>query len=240
MAKNSTFRARWRALRRETPTMLTSGESKKPQRFRAKSGDRMGSVASFQRQSLVRVGFVGIAFMTAVVVSGCSVDVVHATPSPSISTQVSAPPVSVPPVTASATPQNPGSAKPSGTKTAAPNTGPVTENDLARRSYYADKVEIVTGCPTGAITLERTNTVTRITEYCEDVTIEAPYVTLIAERIGTLTVRDGASSGHFIVRQVSSATLEAPYSFLYWDGGNPEIDVSGYQSVAKPNPVPEG
>ena len=111
--------------------------------------------------------------------------------------------------------------------------------DLARRSYYANEVEVTTGCPGGTLTLNRTRVITRLTENCHKVVVDAPFTTLLAEKVDILTVSQNSGMGHFIIREIGSAKVEAPFSYLYWDRGNPKLDVTGFRTVAKPNPVSE-
>lgn len=193
----------------------------------------MGRWSSAEQRVAIRIGLIGVVVLSVLTVSGCAVDLVHGVAAPSGAATFSDPPVSELPEQPEEDIEPP---DPEATDSAAEQA---SETDLARRSYYADKVEVTTGCPQGRLTLSKSQTVTRITEDCHKVTVTAAFVTVLAEKIDILTVKNTAGMGHFIVRELDSVRLEAAFSFLYWDRGNPDLAVTGFRSIAKPNPVSE-
>lgn len=172
-----------------------------------------------------------------VVFSGCSVELVPANAPSQPSTEPAGPQTSpvvttTPEATASAT------AEPTPTSTYHKPDNP-TEKDLARRSYYSDEIEVTTGCPGGKLTLDQSSRVTAITDDCREVRVTAPFTTLLAEKVDTLIIEDTASLGHFIIREIGTARVEAPFNHVYWDRGTPRLKVTGFRCVIKPNPVSE-
>lgn len=195
---------------------------------------------------LISAGLVAGAVAMAVAVGGCSVELVHTRPTASDAATDEA---TDPAPETSESPQEPEDSSPSASAPSGPapsGSAPTQsdgedadEIDLARRSYYADEVEVTTGCPDGVLTLDRTQVVTRLTENCHKVIVDASFTTLLAEKVDILTVSQASGMGHFIIREVGSARVEAPFSYLYWDRGNPKLKVTGFKTVAKPNPVSE-
>lgn len=182
---------------------------------------------------------VALAIAAMLLVTGCGVDVVRLAPGP---TQVtSAPAVDGPAVepVASSTEPSSSATDPVDPSPSASQTGQPTERDLARRSYYADKVDVTTGCPGGEIVLDQSMRVTRLTEPCDRVIVTAPFTTLIAGTVGTLDIRSGASHGHFLIGRIGVGKIDAPFNKVYWDAGNPRLTVTGFKCVVKPNPVKE-
>jgi cytoskeletal protein RodZ len=184
------------------------------------------------RKLIPAVLVAGIVAM-ALTVSGCSVDLVH---TESAASEAASDETTEVPET-SESPQEPTDSPSASAPTQ--SSDPDGETDLARRSYYANEVEVTTGCPGGTLTLDRTQVITRLTENCHKVVVDAPFTTLLAEKVDILTVSQNSGMGHFIIREIGSAKVEAPFSYLYWDRGNPKLDVTGFQTVAKPNPVSE-
>lgn len=175
------------------------------------------------------------AFSAAVLLlSGCSVELVSAKPPNQPSADVQSPQTS--PATTDAS--EPTTSAPTPTSTYVKPDDP-TEKDLARRSYYADEIEVTTGCPDGKLTLDQTGRVTAITEDCHEVRVTASFTTLLAERIDNLIVEDTASLGHFIIREIGTARIDAPFNHVYWDRGKPRLTVTGFHCEVKPNPVSE-
>lgn len=171
------------------------------------------------------------------VLSGCSVELVSAT--------APVPPPAEPP-SAAITPTTPTAPEVTTPTTSAPSPTSTykkpdnpTEKDLARRTYYADEIEVTTGCPGGKLTLDQSSRVTAITEDCHEVRVTAPFTTLLAEKIDILIIEDTASLGHFIIREIGTATVDAPFNHVYWDRGTPRLKVTGFRCVIKPNPVSE-
>jgi len=168
--------------------------------------------------------------------SGCGVEVVGPTPLPGPSVAdpatPSEPAESEAPAVVDIDPS--ASPEPSETKEAEP-----TEKDLARRSYYADKVELTTGCPTGRVRIDESMRVTRITEDCDQVIVSAAFTTLLAEHVGTLTIKNTAAHGHFLMGSIGKATVAAPFNHVYWDSGRPVLNVTGFKCVVEPNPAKE-
>lgn len=171
------------------------------------------------------------------VLSGCSVELVAANPPDQPTTQRQAP-QSTPTMTAADDETTPAAPVPDPTSTYVKPDSP-TEQDLARRAYYADEIEVTTGCPGGKITLDQSTRVTAITEDCHEVRVTAPFTTLLAEKIDILIVENTASLGHFIIREIGTARIEAPFNHVYWDRGKPQLKVTGFHCVIKPNPVSE-
>lgn len=186
------------------------------------------------QRMLIRAGLLAVVAAVTVSSSGCSVEMVPATTSAAGSQTPGAQNSTQP-----SEPRDGGTTKAPTVQVTAIDPDESEETTLARRSHYAGEIEISTGCPDGVLTLSRTDTVTRLTENCHKVVVDAPYVTLLAEKVDVLIVNGAASSGHFIIRELGSATLDAPYSYLYWDRGTPRLSVSGYESFANPNPVSE-
>lgn len=124
------------------------------------------------------------------------------------------------------------SAQPSPVKPSGPNA-------KAHRSYYAGEVDITTGCPKGKIVIDQVHRTTVITEYCKEVIVTAPFSTVLAERVGTLKVESGASHSYFLIRELSTASLKAPFDHLYWDKGHPRVKITGFKTIARMNPVKE-
>ncbi len=171
------------------------------------------------------------------VLSGCSVELVSANAPDQPPADTQNPTVS--PTTAVAGDATPAAASaPAATSTYSKPDNP-TEKDLARRSYYADEIEVTTGCPGGKLALDQSSRVTAITEDCHEVRVTAPFTTLLAEKIDILIVEDTASLGHFIIREIGTARIEAPFNHVYWDRGKPQLKVTGFRCVIKPNPVSE-
>lgn len=179
--------------------------------------------------------------------SGCSVDVVSgqgATPAP-IQTQ-DADRASEPATAGSGEPTV--SAEPQASEPQASDTQPRASqpsvakptgpNAEAYRSYYADQIDVTTSCPGGEIVIGGGHTV-RITEACDKVTVTGSFSNVLAERVGTLIVTAEASHSYFLIRELASAKVEASFDHLYWDSGNPHVQVSGFKTVASPNPVKE-
>lgn len=176
--------------------------------------------------------------------SGCSVDVIApgqgAAPSatdtqPEVGepTESEEPAESVEPTdSAEPTSSEPASDAPSVKKPTGPNA-------KAYRSYYLDDVDVTTGCPDGEIVIDESMRTTVITEDCDKVTVTAPFNNVLAQRVGKLVVTYTGSNSYFLVTELGSATIEAPFDHLYWDKGNPRVKVSGLNTVAKPNPVKE-
>ncbi|HAM45455.1 MAG TPA: hypothetical protein DCM67_10615 [Propionibacteriaceae bacterium] len=171
------------------------------------------------------------------VLSGCSVELVSVNPPDQPPADLQSPSASSTP-TAAIGATTPAASAPSPASTYHKPDDP-TEKDLAQRSYYADEIEVTTGCPGGKLTLDQSSRVTAITEDCHEVRVTAPFTTLLAEKIDTLIVEDTASLGHFIIREIGTARIDAPFNHVYWDRGKPQLKVSGFRCVVKPNPVPE-
>ena len=184
------------------------------------------------RKLIPAVLVAGIVAM-ALTVSGCSVDLVH---TESAASEAASDETTEVPET-SESPQEPTDSPSASAPTQ--SSDPDGETDLARRSYYANEVEVTTGCPKGFLTLDRPQVITRLTEDCHKVVVDASFTTLLAEKVDILTVSQASGMGHFIIREIGSAKVEAPFSYLYWDRGNPKLDVTGFRTVAKPNPVSE-
>jgi hypothetical protein len=182
---------------------------------------------------------VALAFAAMLMVTGCGVDVIHLQPGP---TPVASAPTGEEPVSDPTTPPDEpsnGATDPVDPSPSASQTGDPTELDLARRSYYADKVDVTTGCPGGEIVLDQSMRVTRLTESCDRVIVTAPFTTLIAGPVGTLEIKSGASHGHFLIQRLGVGKIDAPFNKVYWDQGNPRLSVTGFKCVVKPNPVKE-
>lgn len=182
-------------------------------------------------------GWLGALSAAALLLSGCSVELVSASAPGQPRTDAQSPQTSAPTAEGneSATPTV---AAPSATSSYVKPDDP-TERDLARRSYYADEIEVTTGCPDGKLTLDQTGRVTEITEDCHEVRVTASFTTLLAERIDNLIVEDTASLGHFIIREIGTARIDAPFNHVYWDRGKPRLTVTGFRCEVKPNPVSE-
>lgn len=186
----------------------------------------------------IRRLYAPLALATAGVLalSGCGVEVVGSTPSPGPSVAAplasSVPAESETPAVVDVDPS--ASPEPSATEAAEP-----TEKDRARRSYYADEIDLTTGCPTGRVTIDQSMRVTRITEDCDQVIVTAAFTTLLAEHIGTLTIKNTASHGHFVIGSIGKATVAAPFNHVYWDSGRPVLNVTGFKCVVEPNPAKE-
>ncbi|MCE1174434.1 MAG: hypothetical protein LWW77_07485 [Propionibacteriales bacterium] len=179
-----------------------------------------------------------LAIAAMLALAGCGVDVIHAQPVPSPATSAPAAdgPVAEPTPTITETPGDTETVVPSPSES---QTGEPTELDLARRSYYADKVDVTTGCPGGEIVLDQSMRVTMLTEPCERVVVTNSFNTLLAGEVGTLEIREAASHGHFLIGQLGSAKVAAPFNKVYWDSGNPKLTVTGFKCVVKPNPAKE-
>lgn len=164
-----------------------------------------------------------VAVVVAATMSGCSVDVVTA-PIPS----------SVP-----ATPSPSSSEESSSDELNDPATAVATasESEKATRSYWESQVNLETECPGGRVVVSESRQVVKITARCQNVRVTAPFVTILAEDVGTLNVVYAGSFGHFIIRKLDRANVAAPFSYLYWDSGNPSVKVSGMRTVAKKNPT---
>jgi hypothetical protein len=121
----------------------------------------------------------------------------------------------------------------------ASEAGEPTQADLARRSYYDNSIDLTTGCPTGRIVIDQSMRVTKITEDCKEVIVTAAFTTLLAEHVGTLTIKNTASHGHFLIRSIDKATVAAAFNHVYWDSGKPSVNVTGFKCVVQPNPVKE-
>lgn len=171
------------------------------------------------------------------VLSGCSVELVSTSErdQPPSDTQS---PQTTPTTAAPANVTTPAVTTPPPTSTDQKPDEP-TEKDLARRSYYADEIATVTGCPGGKLTLDQSRQVTELIEDCHEVRVTAPFVTLLAEKIDILIIEDDAGSGHFIIREIGTARVDSAFNHVYWDRGMPELKVTGFRCVVKPNPVPE-
>lgn len=170
--------------------------------------------------------------------SGCSVDVIApgqgATPGPTDTQQALAEPTESAESTESVEPMSSDPASPS--PSVKKPTGP---NAKAYRSYYAGEADVTTGCPDGEIVIDQSMRTTVITEACDKVTVTAPFSNVLAQRVGKLVVTYTGSHSYFLVTELGSATIEAPFDHLYWDKGNPRVKVSGLNTVAKRNPVKE-
>jgi hypothetical protein len=185
---------------------------------------------------------VGVALMA---VSGCGVEVVHTSQagSPAQPSSLAVAPTPVPGIPASVS-ADPGdrpetSSAPEPSVSASKASRPTGPNAKAYRSYYADHIDITTGCPEGEIVIDQPNRTTVITEPCDKVTVTAPFNNVLAEKVGTLKVPFTGSGGYFLIRELGSADVKAPFDHLYWDKGTPRVKVSGLNTVAKPNPVKE-
>ncbi len=185
-------------------------------------------------QKLIPAALVAGIVAMALAVSGCSVDLVHTESAASEAASDEVTEVSA----TSESPQEP-TDSPAASEPTQSGDADTDEIDLARRSYYANQVEVTTGCPKGLLTLDRPQVITRLTEDCHKVIVDASFTTLLAEKVDILTVSKASGMGHFIIREIDSAKVEAPFSYLYWDRGNPKLDVTGFRTVAKPNPVSE-
>ncbi len=186
---------------------------------------------------MIRRLFAPLALTLASVLtlSGCGLEVVGPAPSsPSASpdgpvgTQASASAASVVDVDPSATPS------PSPTQDGEP-----TERDLARRSYYDDRIELTTACPTGRVVIDQSMRVTKITEDCKEVVVTGAFTTLLAQHIGTLKIEVTASHGHFIAASIGKADVAGAFNHIYWDSGEPALHVTGFKCVIQPNPAKE-
>ena len=161
-----------------------------------------------------------MAFMVASVLaalSGCSVDVVT-TPTTS----------GIPSPASSAAPSTAGTQ----------NGKDQTEAEAqASRSYWEPKVNVETACPGGSVVVTESGQVIKITTPCRRVTVDAPYVTVLAGDVGVFQATEDAGSGHFLIRKLDSATVLSSFSHLYWDQGTPKVSVSGLGTVARKNPT---
>jgi hypothetical protein len=112
----------------------------------------------------------------------------------------------------------------------------------ARRSHYADSIDLTLSCPTGelVITPDLTLKDIRVTEDCRKITVDAVAVDLLTEHVDTLIITPEGGADDVIVRSVNNIVINSDLCDLYWDQGKPKsIRNTGFGNHANPNPAPE-
>ncbi|MBU4250537.1 MAG: hypothetical protein KJ753_09490 [Actinobacteria bacterium] len=162
--------------------------------------------------------------LLALVLTGCSVEMVR-------------------PGSASSAPQA-GGEESAGANQADQSADPdVTESEdplqYARRSYYADKITATLDCANGEVVVDKSDQTVRITRDCAKVIIRAEYTDLLAEHVDSLLVEEAGEFSYVLLRSADTVVVAAEGTDVWWDEGNPTVDVAGFGSVANPNPVKE-
>jgi len=87
--------------------------------------------------------------------------------------------------------------------------------------------------------VDKSDQTVRITRDCAKVIIRAEYTDLLAEHVDSLLVEEAGEFSYVLLRSADTVVVAAEGTDVWWDEGNPTVDVAGFGSVANPNPVKE-
>lgn len=124
---------------------------------------------------------------------------------------------------------------------AVPAPAPAESDDplqYARRSYWATRITATTTCPTGEVVISGEDQNVQIAADCQRVVVKGSDTNVIAQRVGTLVVEEGADFGYLLLRSADTIDINGDQVTVYWDEGNPGVTMAG-NSTANPNPVKE-
>ncbi len=153
----------------------------------------------------------------AAALSGCAVDVVD-TPQPFRSTVV----------TPDSDPESDVASEPL----------PDDPAQYPRRSYWASRITVTTGCPTGEIVIAGDDQNVLVSGDCQRIVLRGSYTNVIAQRVGTLVIEPDADDGVVLLKSADTIDIKGDYAEVYWDEGNPGVTMDG-DSTANPNPMKE-
>jgi hypothetical protein len=123
----------------------------------------------------------------------------------------------------------------------APAPSPAESDDplqYARRSYWAARITATTTCPTGEVVISGEDQNVQIAADCQRVVVKGSDTNVIAQRVGTLVVEEGADFGYLLLRSADTIDINGDQVTVYWDEGSPGVTMAG-NSTANPNPVKE-
>lgn len=108
-----------------------------------------------------------------------------------------------------------------------------------QRGYYAGRITEKLDCAGGEVIIEVEDEVVQVTSDCPRVVLRGDGTSVLAERVGTLQVDATAGASYVFLRSATTITVEADFMTIYWDEGNPGVQVTGFDSKANPNPLKE-
>ncbi|MHC5798003.1 DUF3060 domain-containing protein [Lacisediminihabitans sp. FW035] len=158
------------------------------------------------RERSLRLGaMLGLLTVAALVLGGCTIEIVRA-PSRSVASTDSG---------AGDTPPLPG------------NDPPTSHR---QRVDYENSVSSTVTCSGAELEISSTGTVVSLTDDCAKLTVSATGAVMLAQSVGVLTVSGSANT--VFVSGVTTVVLTGTGNTVYWREGTPEVRDSGIANTA--------